>query len=80
VYARIADDASGELLITSNARRGEVLIDGLPVTELFEGHATVSNLALGTHELVIRASGYHAFDVDVTVDGRTQESVLLDPL
>jgi hypothetical protein len=79
LYSRILDEGTGELVIAANAQRGQVLLDGLAVTELYEGRATVSGVALGTHALEIRAAGFHPFTSDVEVDGRTEQNVLLDP-
>jgi hypothetical protein len=78
LHTRMLDEGTGELVITANARRGKVLLDGLAVTELYEGRATISNIALGTHGLEIRAAGYKTFSADVEVDGRTEETVLLE--
>ena len=78
LYARILDAGSGEIVLAANAQRGQVLLDGLPVTELYAGRATISNVALGAHQLEIRAAGYRPFTTDVTVDGRTEQNVLLD--
>jgi hypothetical protein len=79
LHARMLDEGSGDIVITANAKRGQVLVDGLVVTELYEGRATVSGVALGAHQLEIRAAGYRPFATDVTVDGRTEETVLLEP-
>lgn len=79
LYARMLDEGTGEVVIVANARRGQVLVDGLAVTELYEGRATLSGVALGTHEVEIRASGFKTFVTDVEVDGRSEQSFLLDP-
>ncbi|MGE0872196.1 MAG: hypothetical protein AB7P03_26795 [Kofleriaceae bacterium] len=78
VYARIVDDAIGELMVACNASRGLVLIDGQRVTELYQGRATVGGLALGSHTLEVRAAGYKPFADEVVIDGVTNVSVLLD--
>ncbi|MGE0549657.1 MAG: hypothetical protein AB7O24_28485 [Kofleriaceae bacterium] len=78
VFARIVDDATGDLIVSCNAYRGIVLVDGQPVTELYEGRATVAGLALGRHSLEIRATGYKPYTDEVLVDGTTNISVLLD--
>ena len=39
-----------------------------------------SGLALGAHQIEIRASGYRAFSVEVTIDGNTKETFLLEPM
>jgi hypothetical protein len=80
VFARIVDDATGDLLLSSNAARGVVVVDGQPVTELFERHATVTNLSLGTHALEIRSDGYKPYTGDMTIDGTTKLSILLELL
>lgn len=80
LYTRIFDDGAGEIVIVANARRGQVLVDGLAVTELYEGRATLSNVALGTHGIEIRASGYKPFATEIEVDGRSEQSFLLDPV
>lgn len=78
LYARILDEGAGEIVLAANAQRGQVILDGLPVTELYAGRATISKIALGAHQLEIRAVGYRPFTTDVTVDGRTEQNVLLD--
>jgi hypothetical protein len=80
VYTKMLDEGTGEVTIVANARRGQVFVDGLAVTELYEGRATLSGIALGTHGLEIRAAGYRPLAVDITVDGNSEESFLLDPL
>jgi hypothetical protein len=79
LYTRILDEGTGEIVIISNAKRGQVLLDGLAVTELYEGRATIAGVALGTHQVEIRAPGYKPFATEIAVDGRTEESLLLDP-
>jgi hypothetical protein len=79
VYAQLVDDATGELAIVANAQAGEIFIDGVRAAELFKGRATVVGLAIGNHELSIRAPGYRAFDEELIVDGHTRELVLLVP-
>jgi hypothetical protein len=79
LFTRILDEGTGEIVIAANAQRGQILLDGLAVTELYQGRATISGVALGTHELQIRAAGYRPFTSDVEVDGRTEQNVLLDP-
>ncbi len=79
LFAKLLEDGAGELVIVANARRAQILVDGLPVTELYEGRATISNLALGTHQIELRASGYKPFSIDVSVDGHTEETFLLEP-
>lgn len=79
LHARMLDDGTGELLIVANAKRGQILIDGLAVGELFEGRATLAGIALGTHQLEIRANGYRPFSTDVSVDGRSEQTLLLEP-
>lgn len=80
LYTRVFEEGSGEIVLIANAQRGQVLLDGLPVTELYAGHATISDVARGTHQLEIRAAGFHAFVTDVAVEGRNEQAVLLDPL
>ena len=80
LYTRTLDEGTGELVIVANARRGQVLVDGMPVTELYDGSATIAGLALGLHQVEIRASGYKPFSVDVTIDGNAKETFLLDPM
>ena len=80
LYTRTLDEGTGELVITANARRGKILVDGQPVTELYDGSATIAALALGAHQIEIRASGYKPFAVEVTIDGNTKETFLLDPM
>jgi len=80
LLSRILDEGTGELVLVANARRGYVLVDGLAVTELYDGHATVPTLALGAHEVEIRAVGYRPFSIEVEIDGRTEQTFLLDPI
>lgn len=79
LHARMLDEGTGELLIVANAKRGQILIDGLGVGELFEGRATLAGIALGTHQLEIRANGYRPFSTDISVDGRSEQTLLLEP-
>jgi hypothetical protein len=80
LYAKMLDEGTGEVVLFANARRGQVFVDGLAVTELYEGRATLSGIALGTHAIEIRAPGYKPFAIDVEVDGHSEESFLLDPM
>jgi hypothetical protein len=77
-YTRLLDGETGELTIVANAQNGEVLIDGQVAAALFEGRATVGGLVNGTHQLSIRARGYRPFDIDVTIEYATKETVLLE--
>jgi hypothetical protein len=79
VYDRLADVATGDLTIIANAKNGEILLDGQVIAALYDGRATITGLALGTHLLAIRAKGYRPFEVDITIEGATQQAVLLDP-
>jgi hypothetical protein len=79
LYSRLLAEGSGDIVITANAKRGQVLIDGLVVTELYEGRATVSGVALGTHQLEVRAAGYRPYASDISVDGHSEETILLEP-
>ncbi len=79
-YERLVDPTSGELTVIANVKQGEILLDGLQVGALWEGRATISGLALGAHELAIRAKGYKALAVEIRVDGNTTETVLLEPV
>lgn len=78
-YERLVDPTSGELTIIANVKQGEILLDGLQAGALWEGRATISGLALGSHELAIRAKGYKPLAVEIRVDGNTTETVLLEP-
>jgi hypothetical protein len=46
---------------------------------LFDGRATLNGIAIGTHQLVIRAKGFKPLELDVTVDGQTRLNLLLEP-
>jgi hypothetical protein len=78
-YDRMVGVSAGELIIVANAQRGEIWLDGELVAALFDGRATLSDIALGSHKLSIRASGFRPFDVDITVDGSTRQNLLLEP-
>lgn len=78
-YERLVDPTTGELTVVSNAKQGEVLLDGEPVGALWEGRATISGIALGNHELAIRSRGYRAFSVEIRIDGSNTQNVLLEP-
>ena len=78
LLAKLLDEGTGELVLVANARRGYVLVDGQVVTELYEGRATIAGLALGTHEVAIRAVGYKPFSVEIEIDGRNEQSFLLE--
>lgn len=55
-----------------------MLVDDKAVTELFQRRATVTGLSLGTHAIEIRADGYKPYADEVSVDGPTKLSVLLE--
>lgn len=78
VYARLVDAESGELAISSNAPRAVVWLDGQKVTELFEGRATLTGLAIGVHAIELRAPGFKPYTDEIVVDGASRLSVLLD--
>jgi hypothetical protein len=80
VYKRITSASVGELVIVANAQRGDVLVDGQPAGALFGGRTTITGIAMGTHQLEIRAEGFRPFTVDVSVDGTTRQTLLLEPL
>ncbi len=80
VYERLVGGATGELVIVANAQRGDIVIDGQIAAALFDGRATITGLALGPHELGIRAAGFRPIDIDITVDATTQQTLLLDPI
>lgn len=77
-YTRLIGGDTGSLSIVANAQNGDVLIDGQSMAALFEGKATIEGLVNGTHQLSIRAAGYRPFDLEVTVEYATKETVLLD--
>jgi hypothetical protein len=79
IYARSIDEETGELAISSNAPRAVVLVDGQKVTELFESRVTLTGLSIGVHAIELRAPGFKPYTDDVTVDGMTKLSVLLEP-
>lgn len=78
VFTRIIDTSTGTLKISSNATRAIVFVDGQQATELFQGRGEVSGLAMGTHAIEIRATGFKTYVGDVTIDGTTPVNVLLD--
>ncbi|MEO8705342.1 MAG: hypothetical protein ABI867_35190 [Kofleriaceae bacterium] len=79
MYDRLVAESVGELVITANARTGEILLDGVIAATLFEGRATIGGVAPGEHQLVVRARGYKPFEIEVSVDGTTKQALLLDP-
>lgn len=79
VYDRMVDADAGELTVIANAQRGDVLLDGEVVGALFGGRVTLLGVAIGGHQLGIRAPGYRPLDTEITVDGKTSETLLLDP-
>jgi hypothetical protein len=78
-YSRLIGGDLGDLSINANVQQGDVLIDGLVVAGLFEGRTTIEGLVKGSHLLAIRAKGYKPFQVDVTIEGETKQTLLLDP-
>ncbi len=80
IYERVISNDTGEIVVITNAKGGDVLIDGQLIAALYEGKATLPNLAVGTHALTIRAPGFKLLETEVTVDGSTRESILLEPL
>jgi hypothetical protein len=78
-YSRLIGGDLGDLQITANVQQGDVLIDGQVVAGLFEGKTTLQGLVKGSHLLAIRAKGYKPFEVDVTIDSATTQTLLLDP-
>jgi hypothetical protein len=79
-YKRIASASVGELVIVANAQHGDVLVDGQLAGALFDGRTMITGIATGTHQLEIRAQGFRPFTVDVSVDGTTRQTLLLEPL
>ena len=79
-FGKLVDNEAGELVLSANAKQGEIWIDGQLVGALFEGRASVGGLANGGHRLQIKARGYKPFEVDITVEFVTKQSVLLEPL
>lgn len=80
IYDRMIDAEAGELTVIANAPRGDVLLDGEVVGALFGGRVTLLGVAIGTHQLAIRAPGYQVLETEITVDGKTSETLLLDPI
>jgi hypothetical protein len=80
IYERVISNDTGEIVVVTNAKGGDVLIDGQLIAALYEGKATLPNLAVGTHALTIRAPGFKLLETEVTVDGSTRENILLEPL
>ncbi|HEU0029361.1 MAG TPA: hypothetical protein VFQ53_01925 [Kofleriaceae bacterium] len=79
-YQRVVDTETGELVLAANASRGEVYIDGVSMAALFEGRVTISGLALGAHQVAIRAPGYKPLDVELVVDGSSKHVLMLEPV
>jgi TolB-like protein len=79
LYQKLVEAELGELTVATNAQQGEIVIDGHVVGALFEGRATLNGIAIGTHQLVIRAKGFKPLELDVTVDGQTRLNLLLEP-
>lgn len=80
VYDQMIDADAGELTVIANAQRGDVMLDGEVVGALFEGRVTLLGVAIGTHQLGIRAAGFRPLDTEISVDGTTRETVLLEPI
>ena len=78
VFQRIVSTETGELTVRVNAKRGDVVIDGEVVAALFDGRTTLSGIAIGTHQLGIRAPGYRSIDVEIEVEGTSTETLLLE--
>jgi TolB-like protein len=77
-YQKMIAAEDGALVIVANAKQGEILLDGQVAGALFDGRATLTGVANGTHQLVIRAKGYRELAVDVTVEGETRQNLLLE--
>lgn len=80
IYERVVGSDTGELVVVTNGKGGDVVLDGELVAALYEGKARITNVAVGAHALVIRAPGFRPLEVEVVVDGTSTENVLLDPL
>ncbi len=80
IYERVVGSDTGELVIVTNGKGGDVVLDGELVAALYEGKARITNVAVGAHALVIKAPGFRPLEVEVVVDGTSTENVLLDPL
>lgn len=78
-YSRLIGGDLGDLAITANAQQGDVVIDGQVVAGLFEGRTTIQGLVKGSHRLAIRAKGFKPFQVDITIEAETKQTLLLDP-
>jgi hypothetical protein len=77
IYDRIVDSSTGSIEISCNAAAATVWVDGLEVTQLYQGRGLVTGLVLGTHVIEIRAAGYKSYVDEITIDGVTPLNVLL---
>jgi len=79
LYTKLVEAELGELMLVTNAQQGEILVDGQVVGALFQGRATVGGLAIGSHQIVVRAKGFRPFELDVMIEWTTKQTLLLEP-
>ena len=78
-YIRLVGGDTGDLVLVTNAQRGDVFIDGQLIAALFEGKTTITGLIKGTHRLSIHAKGFRSLEMDVDVQAASKQMLLLEP-
>lgn len=78
VIARVADAATANVVVRCNVHHAMVFVDGVQVTELYDGTATLLAIGLGRHLLELKANGYKTYSDDVVIDADETINVLMD--
>jgi hypothetical protein len=79
MFQRLVDSGAGRLQLVANVQQAEVYLDGQLAGALWGARLTLDNLALGNHQLVVKAKGYRTLEIEVTIDGTNKETLLLEP-
>jgi len=78
--AKVADQATANVIVRCNVHHAMVFVDGAQVTELYDGSATLASLGLGHHLIELKAGGYKPYSDDVDLDSDQTLTVLMDAL
>lgn len=77
-FAALAGAAQGALVVNAGSVSGDVLLDGNPIGHMSNGRGEFL-VPIGTHEVRVRAEGYHDAVGTVSVSATGQADVTLSP-
>ncbi len=77
-FAALAGAAQGAVVVTAGSVSGDVLLDGNPIGHITNGRGEFL-VPIGTHEVRLRADGYHDAVGTVSVSATGQAEVTLNP-